>query len=705
MALTGAGDFSLVDSDGLTLSAANSGGNVNLITTNADLTLAVNTTVGGTLSLTTTGTGNLILPVAGFTQSAGLTVNANDLLDTDRDVTLAATSANITLRNSASARNWVTSFNDLILSLTGSGDFALTDSNALTLTSATTGGNASFTTTNADLTLGSDPAVSGNLSPITTGTGNVIIPLTGLGLPAGLTINTNDILDTDRDLTLAATNAAITLRNAASARSWTTSFTDLSLALTGAGDFTLVDSDGLTLSAASSGGNVNLTTTNADLTLSANTTVGGTLSLTTTGAGNVILPAAGFIQSAGLTVNANDLLDADRELTLAATSANITLRNAASSRNWATSFNDLILALTGSGDFALIDSNALTLTSATTGGNASFTATNADLTLSSDPAVSGNLNLITTGTGNVIIPLTGLGLPAGLTINANDLLDTDRTLTLAATDASINLRGATAAHTWASSFNTLNLSLTGSADFALVDSNALTLTSVTTSGNASFTTTNADLTLASNPAVSGNLSLITTGSGNVIIPLTGLGLPAGLTINANDLLDTDRDLTLSASSANITLRNAASNRNWATSFNDLILALTGSGDFALTDSSALTLTSATTGGNASFTTTNADLTLSSNPAVSGNLSLITTGTGNVIIPQTGLGLPAGLTINANDLLDTDRTLTLGPVMPVLICAMLPPPTQLQAVLTASILPCAAAAIFVLNDSDGLILLG
>ena len=172
-----------------------------------------------------------------------------------------------------------------------------------------------------------------------------------------------------------------------------------------------------------------------------------------------------FYSVSGLTVNANDLLDADRELTLAATSANITLRNAASSRNWATSFNDLILALTGSGDFALIDSNALTLTSATTGGNASFTATNADLTLSGDPAVSGNLSLITTGTGNGI-PLTGLGLPAGLTINANDLLDTDRTLTLAATDASINLRGATAAHTWASSFNTLNLSLTGSADFA-----------------------------------------------------------------------------------------------------------------------------------------------------------------------------------------------------------------------------------------------
>ena len=105
------------------------------------------------------------------------------------------------------------------MALTGSGDFALTDSNALTLTSTTTGGNASFTTTNADLTLSSDPVVSGNLSLVTTGTGNVIIPLAGITQPAGLTINANDVLDTDRDLTLVATNAAITLRNANSARS------------------------------------------------------------------------------------------------------------------------------------------------------------------------------------------------------------------------------------------------------------------------------------------------------------------------------------------------------------------------------------------------------------------------------------------------------------------------------------------------------
>ncbi|RYE19914.1 MAG: T9SS type A sorting domain-containing protein, partial [Sphingobacteriales bacterium] len=261
LALTGAGDFNLTDANALTLSAASAGGNVSLTSTNADLTLSANTTVAGTLGLITTGTGNIIVPGAGYAQSAGLTLNANDLLDTDRDVTLGATNANITLRNAASARTWASSFTNLILSLTGSGDFALTDSNALTLTSATTGGNASFTTTNADLTLSADPAVTGNLSLITTGTGNIIIPVAGVSETGTLTINANDLLDTDRDLTLAASSANIILRNAASARSWVTSFNDLILALTGAGDFSLTDSNALTLTSATTAGNASFTTT------------------------------------------------------------------------------------------------------------------------------------------------------------------------------------------------------------------------------------------------------------------------------------------------------------------------------------------------------------------------------------------------------------------------------------------------------------
>jgi filamentous hemagglutinin family protein len=659
LSLTGAGDFNLTDANALTLNAASSGGNASLTTTNADLTLSANTTVAGTLNLTTTGTGNVIVPGAGYAQSAGLTLNANDLLDTDRDVTLGATNANITLRNAASARTWTSSFSNLILSLTGSGDFALTDSNALTLTSATTGGNASFTTTNADLTLSADPAVTGNLSLITTGTGNVIIPVAGITQPAALTINANDILDTDRDLTLAATNTTVTLRNAASNRTWASSFDNLSLALTGAGDFNVIDSNALTLSAASAGGNVSLTTTNADLTLSANTTVAGTLSLITTGTGNINMPGAGFTQSQALTLNANDLLDTDRDVTLGATNANITLRNAASARTWTSSFSNLILSLTGSGDFALTDSNALTLTSATTGGNASFTTTNADLTLSADPAVTGNLSLITTGTGNIIIPVAGVSETGTLTINANDLLDTDRDLTLAASSANIILRNAASARSWVTSFNDLILALTGAGDFSLTDSNALTLTSATTAGNASFTTTNADLTLSIDPAVSGNLSLITTGTGNVVLPVAGISQPAALTINANDLLDTDRDITLAATNANITLRNAASNRNWATSFDNLIFSSTGAGDLALIDGNALTLNTISSGGNASFTATNADLTLSADPTITGNLSLITSGTGNVILPVAGISETGTLTISANDLLDTDRDLIMA----------------------------------------------
>ena len=50
----------------------------------------------------------------------------------------------------------------------------------------------------------------------------------------------------------------------------------------------------------------------------------------------------------------------------------------------------------------------LTLSAINTGGSASFTTTNADLTLSAAPTVGGSLSLSTTGSGNLIIPLGGL---------------------------------------------------------------------------------------------------------------------------------------------------------------------------------------------------------------------------------------------------------------------------------------------------------
>ena len=104
-------------------------------------------------------------------------------------------------------------------------------------------------------------------------------------------------------------------------------------------------------------------------------------------------------------------------------------------------------------------------------------------------------------------------LNAGLRIDANDLLDSDRNLSLAATDARIQLRDAQAARRWSVDFDQLNLTLNGPGNFSLTDTDGLILTAANLGGDSSFTTTNADLTLAANPSSNGQLNLSTTGTG------------------------------------------------------------------------------------------------------------------------------------------------------------------------------------------------
>ena len=659
LAITGGGAFNLTDSNGLTLTSASTGGNASFTTTNADLVVGAAPVVNGNLSLITTGTGNVVIPATGLTHGGSLSINANNLSDGDTSLTLGPTTANINLRDGAAAQTWTTSFGSLVLAIAGTGAFSLTDTNGLTLTSAATGGSASYRATGANLVLTAAPTAGTDLTLGTVGSGNVVIPTAGLARTGNLTVLADNLMDTDHNVTLGAANANITLRDGAAARTWTTSFTNLVLAITGGGAFNLTDSNGLTLTSASTGGNASFTTTNADLVLASLPAVAGNLSLITTGTGNVVIPATGLTHGGSLSINANNLSDGDTSLTLGATSANINLRDGAAAQTWATSFNSLVLEIAGTGAFSLTDTNGLTLTSATTGGNASFTTTDADLVLTSSPVVAGNLSLTTTGTGNLVIPATGLNHGGSLAINANNLSDGDTSLTLGATSANINLRDGAAAQTWATSFDSLVLAIAGVGAVSLTDSNGLTLTSVSTGGNAGFTTTNADLVLGAAPVVTGTLALNTVGSGDVVIPDAGLVIPGNLTVSADDLRDSDTNLTLGAASANITLRDGDAARAWMTSFTSLVLDIAGNGAFSLMDSNGLTLTSASTGGNASFTTTNADLVLTSSPVVAGNLSLTTTGTGNLVIPATGLNHGDSLVIDANNLSDGDTSLILG----------------------------------------------
>lgn len=701
--IAGAGDLNLVDTDGLTLASATMGGNAAFSTNAADLILASNPALGGSLSLATIGSGDVIIPDAGLLHSGDLTVLADNLSDSDDNLTLAATNADITLRAGALASFWNTSFDSLVLDLTGTDDFLLTDTDGLTLTSVSTTGNATFRSTSADLVLVANPSVGGELSLTTVGSGDLVIADTGLTHGGDLTVLADNIVDSDTAITLGAANANITLRGGDSAQSWITSFDTLALDIAGTGEFLLTDTDGITLDTIATGGNASFRTTAADLVVTENPAVAGELSLATVGSGDVVIADAGLTHMGDLTVVADNLVDSDANVTLAAANADITLRGGDSAQSWTTSFDTLVLDIAGGGEFLLTDSDGLTLTSATTGGNATFRTTDADLVLVATPTVGGELGLGTVNSGDVVIPEAGLAHNGDLTILADNLIDSDENVTLAAANADITLRAGPVAYAWNTSFDSLALDLAGTGDFLLTDTDGLTLTSVATGGNATFRTTAADLMLTASPAVAGELTLTTLTSGDLVIADSGLLHSGDLAITADDLRDSDTTVSLSAADANITLRGGATAQTWNTSFDSLVLAITGAGDFALTDSDGLTLTSVNTGGNAAFATTDADLVLTAGPAVAGDLSLATLGSGDVVIPTSGLSHSADLTIDADNLRDTDSTVTLAATNADITLRDGAAAQTWNTSFDALALQIAGAGAFNLTDSDGLTL--
>lgn len=747
--ITGTGGFELTNTGDLTLTSVTTGGNASFSTngdltlgggaiggnaaftaTNGDVVMTSAPTITGDLSLTTVGSGDAIVSNAGLSAGGNLTVDADDLRDSDGgELTLAANNADITLRVGAPDRNWSTTFNDLVLSLTGAGDFSLNNTGALALSLTTTGGTASFTS-NGDLTLNAGtiggsatltanngnvelvtaPSVTGNLSLTTVGTGNVILSEDGLTIGGDLTVDADDLRDSDANVILTAATATITLRNEDNlARDWTTTFEELVLDIAGTGDFNLTNTGDLTVTSATTGGSATFATEGGSLTMGAGTiggdasfsatdgdlvftnapTVMGDLTLTTTGTGAVIV-SDGLSVGGDLTVDAGDLRDIDGgDLTLAADNANITLRDTgAQARNWTTSFNELVLDIAGDGDFLLTDTDGLTLTSVTTGGNAtfstqsgtltvgagdiggdaSFSTTGADLIFTDAPTVAGGLSLTTNNSGDIVLPTAGLRHTGTLTVHADNLVADD--IILGATDADITLRGGNTAQTWNTSFDTLALSIAGTGNFTLADTDGLILTSVTTGGNASFSTTDADLVLMDSPDVDGTLTLITTGNGDLVIPDAGLIHTGALALDVARVRDSDSTLDLAATQLTAHLRNQQGATTWNTALDSLALTLAGGGHLTLQDAGALTVTHLTTDGALTLSaaddlvvqdlsaagnvalTSGGDLSLLDND-LGGDLQLITAPNGTLTTSSNGLRVAGDLSVDAGQLLDSD----------------------------------------------------
>ncbi|MFN0131068.1 MAG: beta strand repeat-containing protein, partial [Phycisphaerales bacterium] len=672
----GTGDATITNSSGLDLATSNVGGALTAVATTGDITDSGTVTVGGASSVTAA--------------DADSAITLDQLAATGAvSVTTSGSNGDVTLVNAAALNLGTSGVGGDLSATATTGN--LTDSGTLTI-----GGNATFTTSgsNDDITV-NQLAVTGSIAANTTGaSGNAtIVNGTGVDLAASsvggalaVTATTGNI--TDSGTVTVGGNATLTTGQA------NDDITANQLAVTGTvaanttgatGNATIVNATTLDLAASSVGGNLTATATTGNLTDSGTLTVGGNASFTTSNSNDDItanqLAVTGTIaaNTSGATGNATLVNTTALNLAasgvggdLSATAATGNLTDAGTvtvggNASFTTSQSDdditvNQLAVTGavavnttggSGDATIVNGAALDFGASSVGGTLIATASTGDITDSGTITVGGGA-AFTTSQANADITLNQLAVTGAISpVTTGASADVTVVNATTVNMASWSIGG--------------NLSVTASAG-NITDSGT-----VTVGGSAAFTTSanNADITV-NDIDVTGAISLNTTGATGdaTIVDASGLILgtsSVGGNLDATATLGTitdsgtvtvagtagftasqaNQDITLDSlavtgaitpvstgASADVTIVNATAVNiaGWTVDGNLAVTATTGN----VTDSGSVTV-----GGNAAFSTSNAnDDIVIDNSAVTGTIGFNTTGaTGNATLTHaTGFAL-------------------------------------------------------------------
>ncbi len=644
----GNGSITLNNSQALTVDTLNTNGDVTLISL-GDLGFGgVGGSILGDVVLTANG-GDVIVPDAGAILVNNLTITADDIRDSDTDISVSADNVVLNLSAANSDAVWTTSFNTLILDRQGTGNVTLNNDKTLQALGVQNGGDLAFNVAgNLDLQ-NITVASNGDFSITTTGVGDLLLQNSAVSALGDLTLNVNNIVDAGGSSTYAADNAIFQVRDGAAA-TLDTAFNTLSL--TNAGSVTVNNAQALAVNALNTGGDVTITSL-GDLDFSA--IVGafaGDVTLVATG-GDAILSDAGLIATNDLTLTANGIRDSDQAVTLTADQAVLSLQPGGADVILNTAVNQLGLTHLGSGVVTVSNTQALLLNDLQAGGDASLTVAG-DLTSAGPVNVAGDLRINTAG--DWFIPATGFSTTNGLTVNAQTIQDGDFDVVLAASDAEFQLSSHTNSAVWNTAFDRLSLTAIGAAAITVNNSQDLTVEALQGGGDVDVSALG-DLTLVEAvPTIAGNLSLTSTAT--LWVDPTGLSVANGLVINATTLSDGDVNLVLSADHADITMQNLAADALWRTNFNSLALGVAGVGNLTIDNGGALVGASLQTPADLTINTVG-DLTLlETAPSVGGDLTLNTSAGGNVVVNDSGLQLTNAMVINANDLIDSDGTVSL-----------------------------------------------
>ncbi|MCW3473886.1 filamentous hemagglutinin N-terminal domain-containing protein [Limobrevibacterium gyesilva] len=559
-----AGNFALTDSQGLTVLGTVSAGGVSA--PNAANTASLGLTVNGDLAIGQAGTagvlnaGTVALVASGTISEPNGSINAN-LLTGPTTGAAFASAASATL-NGANAIGALGSF-------VTAGNFALTDSQGLTILGTVSAGGVAAPnpantaglglTVNGDLAIG-QPGTAGSLNA-----GTIVLMASGAISEPNGSIHAN--LLTGPTTGAAFASAASATLNGANAIGALGSFVT-------AGNFALTDSQGLTILGTVSAGGV--TAPNPANTASLGLTVNGDLAIGQAGtagvlnAGTVALVVSGAISEPNGSINANLLTGPTAGAAFAsATSATLNGANAIGALG----------SFVTTGNFALTDSQGLTILGTVSAGGVA--APNPANTASLGLTVNGDLAIGQAGTAGVLNAGTVALVASGAITEPNGSIHANL-LTGPATGAAF-AQAASATLNGANAIGALGSFVTAG-NFALTDSQGLTILGTVSAGGVA----------APNPANTASLGLTVDGdlaigqagtagslnAGTIVLMASGAITEPNGTINANLLTGPSPGATFtSAASATLNGSNAIAGLG----------AFVAAGDFMLADSRGLTI--------------------------------------------------------------------------------------------------------------------
>ena len=486
-------------------------------------------------------------------------------------------------------------------------------------------------TSNADLVLVSATGINNFTFEVLNAT--MILPDGGINVTGDLHLIAQDIIDSDRTINLSSQALLLDVSASAGNTVVNSNISTLDSNFSGVGDFSLINSsaleiadvlpllvdggalDGIALE--NNGGSISVQTTAGDVTLSDSIDLDGSdgNTYTFTSAQNIILntgvsivdlttatpDGTNIVLSAdnAITMLANSVInagtglinitaDADSNLIGNATLGDVITSSSAnnaitiSAQNIADASVDGtdIVALNGrvnliatgnmNGGDGSIDINANEISiNAINNGNVSIS----QLTASNDVNIISATNInnftLAVSNGDAVIPDAGLNVTGNLSIGAQDLIDSDRTVNLAGQNLGLTLSAAAGDVAINSTLTSLDATMSGAnRNLSLTETDDITINSLT--GINDFT--------------------LTAAAGTVTIPDAGLNVSGNLNFTAQDIVDADRTINFTATDLLMDITAAAGDMSINTSVDRINIDFTGasgSTDLSITESNAL----------------------------------------------------------------------------------------------------------------------